>query len=53
MKCFHVRVCLLNHNIFLLLLIQSPFIQSYAMYNDQEPSGKKAAQTKAHSKGWY
>eukprot|EP00105_Crassostrea_gigas_P023904 XP_011443949.1 PREDICTED: plancitoxin-1-like [Crassostrea gigas] len=34
------------------LYINSPFIQSFAMYNDQEPSGKKrAAQTKAHSKG--
>ncbi|XP_065922756.1 plancitoxin-1-like isoform X2 [Magallana gigas] len=33
------------------LYSNSPFIQSYAMYNDQEPSGKKAAQTKAHSKG--
>lgn len=33
------------------LYSNSPLIQSYAMYNDQEPSGKNAAQTKAHSKG--
>ncbi|XP_052695895.1 cell-death-related nuclease 7-like [Crassostrea angulata] len=30
---------------------KSPLLQSYAMYNDQPPSGQNAAQAKAHSKG--
>lgn len=34
-----------------IILIQSPDIESYAMYNDQEPPKKNADQSLAHSKG--